>query len=67
LEQKYKAGDIVQLRSGGPKMTVQRYGESNIESEGVCVWCKWFVGSKYKHESFLEDSLEPAEDDESKS
>lgn len=32
-------GDVVQLRSGGPKMTVVRVSN---ERDGATVWCEWF-------------------------
>ena len=34
-----KPGDIVQLKSGGPKMTVTEAREWNGE---IRVWCSWF-------------------------
>ncbi|WP_352570255.1 YodC family protein [Mesorhizobium opportunistum] len=44
----FKIGDTVQLKSGGPIMTVVNVGTSasNIES----VWCQWF-NDKGKPES----------------
>lgn len=37
---KFKAGDVVTLNSGGPKMTV-----SSIDSSTGKIWCTWFVTS----------------------
>jgi uncharacterized protein YodC (DUF2158 family) len=37
----YKVGDIVQLKSGGPKMTIN----GNKDSNGR-FYCSWFAGSK---------------------
>jgi uncharacterized protein YodC (DUF2158 family) len=53
--QKFKAGDIVRLRSGGPQMTVVEYSPDNTYR------CKWF-DAKYNlsESSFVEDELEPA-------
>jgi len=34
----FSVGDVVQLKSGGPKMTVSRQDESNSRS----LWCVWF-------------------------
>lgn len=34
--QKFRAGEIVRLKSGGPKMIV-----SHREGDGQC-WCQWF-------------------------
>ena len=52
---KFKPGDVVQLKSGGPKMTV-----SNIDSEsgsGTTAWCQWFVDKKFVNGSFAAESL----------
>ncbi|MEY9191858.1 DUF2158 domain-containing protein [Bradyrhizobium ottawaense] len=38
-----KAGDIVQLKSGGPMMTVDQVGEIYGDPK---VWCEWFVQDK---------------------
>lgn len=46
---KFKVGMIVQLKSGGPKMTV-------VEMEGS-IHCKWFSGSKLEYGSFHPESL----------
>lgn len=37
----FKGGDVVQLKSGGPKMTVQNvddYGPTGPEEGAYCVW-----------------------------
>lgn len=34
----FNVGDVVQLKSGGPKMTISRPDESNPRS----FWCVWF-------------------------
>jgi uncharacterized protein YodC (DUF2158 family) len=50
---KFKVGDIVQLKSGGPKMTVEStesYGDKSIE-------CAWFAGAKREHSVFHPDIL----------
>lgn len=43
----FKAGDVVQLKSGGPLMTVEQVGEKSMTSEKA-VWCTWFekVGNR---------------------
>lgn len=48
-----KTGDIVQLKSGGPKMTVR-------DVEQTRVYCQWFAGSKLESGGFPVDSVEPA-------
>lgn len=42
-ESKFKVGDIVELKSGGPEMTVSWIGES---FGSLKVQCEWFLGNK---------------------
>lgn len=56
--QKFKVGDIVQLKSGGPKMTV-----TDDESVGGFVRCSWFAGAKLNHGAFTPDALLLVPDD----
>ena len=37
-----KAGDVVELKSGGPRMTVESGGPSPKEESEGCVCCIWF-------------------------
>lgn len=48
----YKIGDIVQLKSGGPKMTVVQEGSAGS------VWCSWFAGAKHERASFHVNALQ---------
>jgi uncharacterized protein YodC (DUF2158 family) len=48
----FKPGDVVQLKSGGPKMTV-----SSLEEGGKRVYCRWFAGSKMEGGYFGSDIL----------
>lgn len=43
----FSPGDVVQLKSGGPRMTVEQVGEAHMTGEPT-VWCVWFekVGNK---------------------
>ena len=50
--QKFKIGDTVKLKSGGPKMTVARGG---IEKKLECVW---FLEGKPEYGYFPPDSLQ---------
>jgi uncharacterized protein YodC (DUF2158 family) len=52
----FKVGDIVQLRSGGPSMTVvnPRVFEGNVR-------CFWFVGAEHLSAEFHPDSLQVPE------
>jgi uncharacterized protein YodC (DUF2158 family) len=55
---KFKEGDIVQLKSGGPKMTVTGFSTSGY------LYCKWFAGSKLQDGSFNPESLEAVKEEE---
>jgi len=46
----FKVGDIVQLLSGGPKMTVHRIERDSIQ-------CHWFAGSKLESGWFAPQTL----------
>jgi uncharacterized protein YodC (DUF2158 family) len=37
----FKAGDIVELKSGGPSMTIQKVEQNSGE---MTAWCQWFDG-----------------------
>ncbi len=58
----FNVGDTVQLKSGGPDMTVTRIGTAGGEP---MVWCAWFEGTKDAYALFppeaLKAPLEPAE------
>ena len=52
---KFKIGDIVKLKSGGPEMTVQTIPyERNSRYR-----CQWFAGKKLESGEFPEESLIP--------
>ena len=70
-----KVGDIVQLKSGGPKMTVQRIIGSDKSNFGTKaadeflkmkgfddgdVICQWFEGNRLSDGTFKADTLIPA-------
>ena len=48
-------GDVVQLRSGGPKMTVH-----SLVSEGDVI-CQWFESSEVHETCFPRDALKKVE------
>jgi len=69
----FKTGNIVQLKSGGPQMTVQRIiGSDNsnfliktadelLKTQGFSngdVICQWFNGNRLERGTFKADSLE---------
>jgi uncharacterized protein YodC (DUF2158 family) len=53
----FKVGDQVQLKSGGPVMTVKT--EANQGHQ----YCQWFAGKKLEQGSFPVDSLQVAPKD----
>ena len=60
-EKKFKPGHIVQLKSGGPDMTVVRYEPE----DSLQVTCTWFKeGQNVDERSFHEDLLVSAEEPE---
>jgi uncharacterized protein YodC (DUF2158 family) len=52
-----KAGNVVKLRSGGPKMTVTAVGE---HFGTATAWCTWFDGTKKVDGTFPPETLEMA-------
>lgn len=50
-EQKYKPGDVVCLRSGGPDMTVKGYDPK----DSLEVTCTWFGPKGLEEKSFHQD------------
>ena len=58
MAKKFKQGDTVKLRSGGPIMTVQDYVPvAPNDDSSTTVRCSWFVGNKHESSNFEEDSL----------
>lgn len=49
---KFKEGDIVQLKSGGPTMTV-----CSVEYDDCHYKCKWFSGKKLEDGIFPDEAL----------
>jgi uncharacterized protein YodC (DUF2158 family) len=45
MAEEIKAGSVVRLKSGGPKMTVDQVGEASM-SGVLSAWCSWFVQDK---------------------
>lgn len=54
---RFKPGDIVELKSGGPAMTVERIHEG---SDGTIYYCSWFAGAKDNSRGFREEALDTA-------
>lgn len=45
----FKKGDVVQLKSGGPKMTIQDLGDYGPVGPADGASCVWFEGTKPKY------------------
>jgi uncharacterized protein YodC (DUF2158 family) len=61
-KKKYKTGDIVRLKSGGPSMTVEEITgmlQDHLE-------CHWFAGDKLNFGIFHLDAVEPDEEPNSR-
>ena len=54
MADEFKIGDVVQLKSGGPKMTVTLVAD---DYGTPMVWCIWFVGTKEQTGKFPPDAL----------
>ncbi len=48
----FKVGDVVRLKSGGSRMTIEKV-------DGDYVSCVWFEGAKMERATFLYDTLTP--------
>jgi uncharacterized protein YodC (DUF2158 family) len=59
----FKVGDIVTLKSGGPRMTVQRVIEKSDRQPDEIIECQWFDKNTLKEASFPPDSLKIWEPD----
>lgn len=53
----FKIGEIVQLKSGGPKMTVSDTAPLAALHKPNYIQCQWFAGSKLESGNFHKDSL----------
>jgi uncharacterized protein YodC (DUF2158 family) len=51
----FKVGDVVQLKSGGPRMTI-----ANMKSNPAGVLCAWFDEADVKTSRFPAEALEAA-------
>ena len=53
MTQKFKFGDLVELKSGGPTMTV-----ADFSTDHEYATCNWFAGKKLEEYIFHQDSLQ---------
>jgi uncharacterized protein YodC (DUF2158 family) len=52
-----KAGDVVELKSGGPRMTVDSYSTNGNEEDKNVVLCCWFDVNMIRMNTFSTSSL----------
>lgn len=55
MAEQIKVGDVIQLKSGGPLMTVNAVGDS---SGKPTVWCTWFDKTEQKRGHFPLEGVE---------
>jgi uncharacterized protein YodC (DUF2158 family) len=59
MQDTFKVGDLVVLKSGGPVMTIQTVPDGTGIS--TLYRCQWFSGKKLESGTFPPESLSPAE------
>lgn len=52
MEHGFKAGDVVQLKSGGPKMTIKGIGKYGLGAKEDSALCVWFEKNTHKEALF---------------
>lgn len=58
----FKIGDVVQLKSGGPEMTITSRDSNAFTGESETNWiCTWFEGYKQHSGTFHQDTVEKVE------
>jgi len=56
MAQKFKSGDLVELKSGGPTMTV------DLDWSDGTYQCTWFAGAKHNRANFNGETLKLTDD-----
>ena len=59
MKDTFKVGDLVELKSGGPVMTVQAVPD--VPGISTFYSCQWFSGKKLESGAFPPESLNPSE------
>lgn len=60
MADQFNAGNVVMLKSGGPKMTVETVAQEAFSGK-TKVWCIWFEGAKQMTGNFDPETLKRAE------
>jgi uncharacterized protein YodC (DUF2158 family) len=63
MEKKFTIGNVVRLKSGGPKMTVNGYYSFDGEDSDTDVVCTWFEKGKVQEATFHQDLLKLLDND----
>jgi uncharacterized protein YodC (DUF2158 family) len=58
----FQIGDVVQLKSGGPKMTIHGPGNRNVGEHETHYLCTWFKEDEPQFQAFRKDALMKFED-----
>jgi len=60
---KFKTGDVVELKSGSPDMTINKFEKNvmNANEYTGYTFCIWFLDGKRMQEKFHQDTLEKAQ------
>jgi uncharacterized protein YodC (DUF2158 family) len=61
MAKELKAGDLVELKSGGPTMTVKGRVSTGLDNSTTIYICQWFGGKKLESGQFHVDSLKTVE------
>ena len=57
----FKSGDLVELKSGGPVMTIDTVNTDILDDNKITgILCVWFVGEKLERVRFDPGAIEPA-------
>mgnify|MGYP002713095358 CR=1 FL=1 len=63
MAKKFKKGDCVILKSGGPQMTVKDYNDEDYIDDELMVDCDWFDNkNNAQNGTYHEDQLKPCPD-----
>jgi uncharacterized protein YodC (DUF2158 family) len=58
MSAKFSPGDIVQLKSGGPAMTIAKINNDSLSGEFKGYYCEWFKGASKERAHFDEETLQ---------
>ncbi len=60
----FEVGEIVQLKSGGPKMTIAGVDTTSANTPAKRgIYCQWFAGKKLEEGYFKPESLKKSSED----